>query len=696
MLWLVGFTIWFYSFELPHTRPNNQPMRRLDIWQQVPFLLLDLVDPPAPEGDAPASGWRFLPQRFGILAIATVILACAYALGSLLLRMLGRRFAERIERIVFAFALGLAGLSLFTLGCGLAGWLSRALFISTIVAACLGELGLRIRERRGERSQDKPLTNESPEFDPRWHWAGLAVVAPFLLLMLFGAMTPSIDFDVKEYHLQGPKEFFQAGRIEFLEHNVYTSFPFLTEMLSLFAMVLRGDWFHGALAGKVVLMTFAPLTGLALFAAGRRWFGPTAGWLAAIVFLTTPWTYRISIVAYAEGGLTFYLFATLLAVMSAIEAPREERQPSAIFLILGLLAGTAMACKYPGMLSVVIPTFGVVAVWAMRQPVSEIESRFKWKVPVAFVIGTVITVGPWLVKNSIETGNPVYPLLYSVLGGRDWNANRNAQWVAAHSPDDHDLTRLPFWVSDVTARSDWLSPLLYGLAPLAFLMTRRRRCVGWLWSYLAYLFATWWLFTHRIDRFWVPMLPVVALLAGAGATWTSHRIWKRTLGVVMAAAVLFNLGFISTPSCGYNAYLTDLVAARRIAEETSPAIAFLNESLPTNSKVLCVGEAQVFDARFPLVYNTVFDDAYLERWCRADTGGGLRSRDEILRRLQDEGLTHVFVNWQEIERYRNSYGFPDFVSRETFDRLKTLGVLDEPLPTPSEAWQVYPVKTREK
>jgi hypothetical protein len=57
-------------------------------------------------------------------------------------------------------------------------------------------------------------------------------VTPFLLLMLFGAMTPSIDFDVKEYHLQGPKEFFQAGRIGFLEHNVYTSFPFLTEMLS--------------------------------------------------------------------------------------------------------------------------------------------------------------------------------------------------------------------------------------------------------------------------------------------------------------------------------------------------------------------------------------------------------------------------------------------------------------------------------
>ena len=664
ILWLVGFTVWFYTFELP----NNRPIRRVDLWPEIPFLLFDLVDPPPPEQNAAPSGWRFLPQRFDILAIAGVMLTSAYAAGSLLLRLLGRWITDRIEQTVFAFALGLSALSLFTLGCGLVGWLSQPLFVTAIVAACLSEIGLRIRERRRNQLQDESPQDKHPEFDPRWHWGGLAVVTPFLLLMLFGAMTPSIDFDVKEYHLQGPKEFFQAGRIGFLEHNVYTSFPFLTEMLSLFAMVLRGDWFHGALAGKVVLMAFAPLTGLALYAAGRRWFGPAAGWFAAIVFLSTPWTYRISIIAYAEGGLTFYLFATLLAVMSATDVSQEEPRDDARFLLAGLLAGSAMACKYPGVLSVVIPMFGVVVVSTIRQTRSEQATRFHWKAPAAFVLGTTIAIGPWLIKNAVETGNPVYPLLYSVFGGHDWNA----------------------------ARNDWLSPLLYGLAPLAFLMTRRRRLAGWLWGYLTFLFGTWWLLTHRLDRFWVPMLPVAALLAGAGATWTSDRLWKKTVGVVLAAALLFNLGFVSTPLCGYNAYLTDLSAARRTAEKTAPAIAFLNESLPANAKVLCVGEAQVFDARFPLIYNTVFDDSYLERWCRAEKKSSteLRSRDEILDRFADEGITHVLVNWQEIKRYRNSYGYTEFASRDTFARLQTLGVLDEPLPSPSEAWQVFPVAPR--
>ena len=45
-------------------------------------------------------------------------------------------------------------------------------------------------------------------------------------LMALGAMLPTIDFDAIEYHLQGPKEYFQAGRIAFLPHNVYTSMPF--------------------------------------------------------------------------------------------------------------------------------------------------------------------------------------------------------------------------------------------------------------------------------------------------------------------------------------------------------------------------------------------------------------------------------------------------------------------------------------
>lgn len=72
------------------------------------------------------------------------------------------------------------------------------------------------------------------------------VIVPFGVYLLLGAVSPPTDFDVREYHLQGPKEWFQQRQINFLPHNVYTSFPFLTEMLSLTGMIFAADWWHGA------------------------------------------------------------------------------------------------------------------------------------------------------------------------------------------------------------------------------------------------------------------------------------------------------------------------------------------------------------------------------------------------------------------------------------------------------------------
>ena len=97
-----------------------------------------------------------------------------------------------------------------------------------------------------------------------------------------------------------------------------------------------------------------------------------------------------------------------------------------------------------------------------------------------------------------------------------------------------------------------------------------------------------------------------------------------------------------------------------------------------------VGEAQIFDARFPLVYNTVFDISIFEQWCSAaepDTTPAkqpLKSTDEIRQKLLDENITHIFVNWQEVLRYRMTYGYTDFVAPHRFTTLSAEGVFAAP------------------
>src|SRR4029077_15363394 len=131
--------------------------------------------------------------------------------------------------------------------------------------------------------------------------------------------------------------------------------------------------------------------------------------------------------------------------------------------------------------------------------------------------------------------------------------------------------------------------------------------------------------------------------------------------------------------CGYNDFLRDLDEASKIAAHiTAPELVYLNDQLPPGAKVLSVGDAEMFEARFPVVYNTVFDRSIFEDWFAerpgeagtgiAGAGGALRHPAAIRKRLADEGITHVYVNWLEILRYRapGSYGYTDFVTPERF------------------------------
>ncbi len=184
------------------------------------------------------------------------------------------------------------------------------------------------------------------------------------------------------------------------------------------------------------------------------------------------------------------------------------------------------------------------------------------------------------------------------------------------------------------------------------------------------------------------MIPVVALLAGVGAARSGTRLWVWGGGILIALAVWFNFGIVAgTQFCGNNALLSDRQEARRTAEAVHPYMAYLNGALPKGAKVLWVGDAEVFDARFPVVYNTVCNRSIFQEWFAAEAPGTserdlpLKPTSEILAKLHAEGITHVFVNWDWIRHYRqpDDYGYTDFVSPDRFVQLVNAGVLSPPI-----------------
>ena len=692
-LWLSVLTcVWILRFQwLFFQQTLESPeLPRSDLWLMLADELLGVEAIAGGEASADA-GVRFLWQRVPMLGGAGALLLLALAYGGLVNEIcLVRLPLSRVERLVIVAGCGLVLLSTATLFAGLLGQLTRLSLFGPAVLCGLVFLALRLRRWRDPVSPACVVHAKPGGDDERaWRWLALlfwVIGIPFVVYLVLGAFSPPTDFDVREYHLQGPKEWFLDGRISYLRHNVYTSFPFLSEMLCLAGMIVAGDWWSGALTGQVLLACFQLLTAMAVYSTGRRWFGGAVAWLSVLTYLTTPWTLRISLISYAEGALTFYLMSALMLTLIVVRQPVGRIRFLAT-MVVGLLAGGAMASKYTGLIQVIIPVV-LTAVWKIGTQWfgAAASEGAGWRRAVlqeacCFAAGVLLAMGPWMVRNWVDTGNPVFPMAYGIFGGDEWNEALNVRWKRAHGAPEHQLSRVPQHFLDAAVRNKWTSSLLFGLGMPAVLLWRRRAEIRVILLTASWGFLTWWGLTHRIDRFWIPMIPLLSLAAGSVWLISTGRVYRWFLVTTIVAVTVFNLRFCTLSLVGFHVGLMDLDAARQLTIRSD--IQTLNQQLSVNDCVLMVGEAEVFDATFPVVYNTVFDDSIFEEIVAAEPAGAggedERPADLIRADLRARGVTHVLVNWGEILRYRlpGSYGYAEFVQPVRFDRLVERGVLTE-------------------
>jgi hypothetical protein len=743
---LAAYLVLFYCARLPSVELTGGTFHRFAyfVYLLLPEqLLADWFGSPAEFS---------LADRVPIVAVAGAVVAMGLSTGWLLLRAVrADQGLTRLEIFVFSLAVGLNVLATYVLLVGLAGGLHLAVMAVPGLLSVAAALGLWIRGWRSPLAADFSVlltlrlrpnrTRSVRSTKGRWSADGhvwLWLAAPFLAVIVLGALLPPVEFDVREYHLQVPKEFYQQGRIAFLPHNVYGNMPLGTEMLSLLAMVLSGDWWLGALAGKTVTALMAPLTALGLLAAGRRFFSAPAGAAAALLYLSTPWIVRISTAGLIDGAAGCYLLLAVYAMFlwargrgsggqepATDDTPRSVGQAPSRLVLAGFLAGSAAAVKYPGLLFVVLPLAAwslLAAFWPQprvaagandRSPVSpgghagcattggnetspvspgghagfaatgassvlhaarSFPMRTAGKQLAIFLAAAALACGPWLAKNALLTGNPTYPLLYATFGGKSWTAEKNGRWNRVHRPHDFSPSALATSLVQVGLTSEWLSPLVVPLAALALVVRRHRAMVVRLWLLFGYVIAAWWLSTHRIDRFWIPALPLLCLAAGPGISWSPQKSWRWVLAGLLGLTLVGNWLVASSSGPGsYNRYFVNLGRLRDDPLRVTAWHRYFNREV-SHGRVLLVGDAEPFDLEIPVLYSTCFDDSPFELLAKGRTASEARSR------LQEAGITHVYVDWGEIARYRQSgYGFTPYVRPEVFGRLVDEGIL-RPLP----------------
>ncbi|MFQ5414105.1 MAG: ArnT family glycosyltransferase [Phycisphaerae bacterium] len=690
--------------------------------------------------------------------------------------------------VLLGATLGIGGMSLLVLTLGLAGVLHRSVWIIVLGACTVAGL---LRYAGTVRPQacppdphdptapttHRPVVPGAPPDPPdrtagrfRYLWS---LVAPFLVLALLAASTPpgliwseeGYGYDVLEYHLEMPKEYLQAGRITYAPHNVYANFPANVEMLYLLGMILTGDPIDAAVTANMIHTALAILTVFAAWVAGREW-SPRGGIVAAVAIATTGWPAYLSGLAYVENGMLFFGTVAIATFVRAVRLsaarhvsepphdaptppprqhdtpkpharPHAQRGPIAWLVLSGLAAGLACGCKYTAVPMIALPLgVAVLALAPLRRAAAGLAG---------FSVAALVAMAPWLVKNTVMTGNPVFPLADAMFHAEPpgWGHAEAAAWQRGHSqsPDDHaaDL----FWHHIPGDPYQRFGPAVFLLALGGCLRAARRapsptdpgsvgacmkregeapaepRAVSGPALSRGFALAVRVrarLFTHALRE---PAAPhrrttqsridvvLAALLACQCVVWVVATHLYARFAVVM----LIPLCLLAGRTCAgdtarwprrivagvlvLGAAWNFTFAARLWAVEwpggVTPNIIYEGH-LPAYEYFTIVNRQLPRDAHILVV-----GDArafYFQRridYCVVFNRNPFvravetaRDDADIMDHLHTRGYTHVLVNWSEIARLARTYGFSPAITPHLFDRLTNAGLtwlMDFPHPT---------------
>ncbi|RMF74550.1 MAG: hypothetical protein D6744_14375, partial [Planctomycetota bacterium] len=313
---------------------------------------------------APLSGLVVLTD--GLLSAAVLLGAIGW--GAWPAVWLGHARRPLAQQATLAAGLGLGVVSSIVLALGVAGMLTSAIAwgliaiggacgLSRVYFACRAPRATEVASAGGVARDAHHPGKRAGSWEVGFPLAALILLLVPASVAFFAATLPpgavwneeARGYDALEYHLQTPREYFQSGRITFLPHNVYASFPQQMEMLYLLLMHMAGGPYEAAIAAQLLHAMLGALAVVVLAAWAPEGVG---AWVAALAFGSVPWIAYLGALAYVECGLLLY---AALAGTMAIECVRFEKPAGwRLTATVGLCAGLAGGCKYTALVLIVV------------------------------------------------------------------------------------------------------------------------------------------------------------------------------------------------------------------------------------------------------------------------------------------------------------------------------------------------------
>ncbi|MBF0353740.1 MAG: glycosyltransferase family 39 protein [Alphaproteobacteria bacterium] len=437
------------------------------------------------------------------LAVAFILMASCLGLGLLLLRSLGLLTTILgMERLAWAWSIGYGLLGTVLFPAALMG------FVTPLALGLLLLPGLAGLALLGRLSLPTPTRSEM---------GLIAVLALVFLLLLAVGLAPPADADSLAYHFARPRVILNEGVLTFVPSAVEGAIPLLIHLTYLPAL---------ALGGEQGLTLWASLSGIAsVLSVGlisKRWLSDCWALALTLALITTPaFLYGLGS-GQVEVRVVAFVFFSILALDEG-----RRRKDLRWVLLAGLLAGCFAAAKYFGLFF--LAAGGLLCLMHGRWIAAGL----------IFSLGGLLSGAPVYFWNWIQSGDPLFPVLFQFLGLADsalWTKEQAAYFQTYYSSTEKPapvtlglLLTYPFkatldgltgWESARTGMGPlWLLLLPFSLAALRERLLILARHPLALLTLAVFVFYAFWILlgaSQRV-RHLVPVYPclLVALLVAA-------------------------------------------------------------------------------------------------------------------------------------------------------------------------------------
>ena len=456
---------------------------------------------------------------FGVFLIA---ISMGWLAARMLLRATGfadeRPIAVGLSLVLGISLLGYAGMLGLVLG-----ELSPQLLWSVIGAVGGALLAWNIFARKGnadaeegQRADDLPAAQTQPSAVLRVLAVGFAV-AVISLIFIHASMGPVQEWDSVVYHAESARQWFMERPDPPLLYGpsvgiqISSNYPPLFPATGAAIYTLLGvfDDFYLRLVSPGCLVAVVLMT----FGYARARFGPTTAYLSLVLTLGAP-----LLILYGTWPTSYLLLGALLMAVVILSDGAATSGSSAAWVGAGSVAGLAILSQFYGLVAVPI---GIAAALVL--------GRRRSRSIITLIAAAVIVSAPWLIRNFVELGDPVYPLGSPLFEGKGlvepiWEASKEEirTNALAYWPEFSGPRLFSAQLGTILFDRHLIAPgLLLALIGGIGIWSRERRML-YLVAALSFvpvlLLLQGWFWVRAL----VPIIPLAALLTGQ-TLWIAMR-----------------------------------------------------------------------------------------------------------------------------------------------------------------------------